>query len=200
MTNPLLVAVADGLARARLHHRALQLPVQGARRPRARSGAGARSAATRAVLEQVRARRCAPRRLVIGGKSMGGRMASHLAAQGVAVDGLLFLGYPLHPAGRPEQLRAAHLAAHPPRRCSSSPARATRSAGSSCCARCSARLPTATLHVVEDGDHSFAVPQAQRAQPGRGGRRDGGGERRVARTVLGASRVEPGDRKPDTGN
>ena len=49
--------------------------------------------------------------LIIGGRSMGGRAASMLAAEGYACDGLLLLAYPLHPAGKPEQLRDAHLAA-----------------------------------------------------------------------------------------
>jgi uncharacterized protein len=48
-------------------------------------------------------------RLVIGGRSMGGRAGSMLAADGFAADGLLLLAYPLHPAGKPEQLRDAHL-------------------------------------------------------------------------------------------
>lgn len=48
-------------------------------------------------------------RLVLGGRSMGGRVASMLAAEGDRVDGLLFLAYPLHPAGKPEKLRDAHL-------------------------------------------------------------------------------------------
>ena len=48
-------------------------------------------------------------RLVIGGRSMGGRAGSMLAADGYAADGLLLLAYPLHPAGKPEQLRDAHL-------------------------------------------------------------------------------------------
>ena len=47
--------------------------------------------------------------LIIGGRSMGGRAASMLAAEGFACDGLLLLAYPLHPAGKPEQLRDAHL-------------------------------------------------------------------------------------------
>lgn len=51
-----------------------------------------------------------PQRLIIGGRSMGGRAASMLAADGFASDGLLLLAYPLHPAGKPEQLRDAHLA------------------------------------------------------------------------------------------
>jgi uncharacterized protein len=48
--------------------------------------------------------------LFIGGKSMGGRMASHVAAQGEPdIKGLVFFGYPLHPPGKPDQKRDAHL-------------------------------------------------------------------------------------------
>lgn len=54
-----------------------------------------------------------PERLILGGRSMGGRAASMLAAGGYACDGLLLLAYPLHPAGQPEKLRDAHLAAIP---------------------------------------------------------------------------------------
>lgn len=50
-----------------------------------------------------------PGRLVLGGRSMGGRAASMLVADGYACDGVLLLAYPLHPAGRPEKLRDAHL-------------------------------------------------------------------------------------------
>ncbi|HUF25920.1 MAG TPA: alpha/beta family hydrolase [Gemmatimonadaceae bacterium] len=52
-----------------------------------------------------------PRRVIIGGRSMGGRAASMLAADGFDCDGLLLLAYPLHPAGKPEKLRDAHLPA-----------------------------------------------------------------------------------------
>lgn len=52
-----------------------------------------------------------PRVLIIGGRSMGGRAASMLAAEGLNCDGLLLLAYPLHPAGQPERLRDAHLPA-----------------------------------------------------------------------------------------
>jgi hypothetical protein len=48
--------------------------------------------------------------LVLGGRSMGGRAASMLAADQFPCDGLLLLAYPLHPAGEPEKLRDAHLA------------------------------------------------------------------------------------------
>lgn len=51
-----------------------------------------------------------PERLVIGGKSMGGRMAS-LVADETGVRGLACLGYPFHPAGKPDRLRTEHLAA-----------------------------------------------------------------------------------------
>ena len=57
-----------------------------------------------AVIEAARKhRKLKTNRLVIGGKSMGGRIASQVAAAGTeGVDGLVFLGYPLHPPGRPE--------------------------------------------------------------------------------------------------
>jgi predicted alpha/beta-hydrolase family hydrolase len=52
-----------------------------------------------------------PKTLIIGGRSMGGRAASMLAADGFECDGLLLLAYPLHPPGQPEKLRDAHLPA-----------------------------------------------------------------------------------------
>jgi hypothetical protein len=51
----------------------------------------------------------APRRQFHAGKSLGGRIASLLAAEGAAPAGLIFLGYPLHPPGKPDKLRIAHL-------------------------------------------------------------------------------------------
>jgi predicted alpha/beta-hydrolase family hydrolase len=100
------------------------------------------------------------RALVLGGKSMGGRIASHLAALGDRCDGLWFLGYPLHPAGQPEKLRDAHLADAP---CPMLFLEGTRDP------LCDLDLlrpvlkrigPRATLHRVEGGDHSFAVPKS----------------------------------------
>jgi len=63
---------------------------------------------TTAVVARVRSE-LQPKTLIIGGRSMGGRAASMLAAEGFDADGLLLLAYPLHPAGRPDQLRDAHL-------------------------------------------------------------------------------------------
>ena len=45
----------------------------------------------------------------LGGKSLGGRIASHIVADGFPAAGLVFLGYPLHPPGKPERIRDAHL-------------------------------------------------------------------------------------------
>src|SRR5437868_12599057 len=65
----------------------------------------------RACYEAVvaRARELPHRKLIVGGRSMGGRVASMLAADGLACDGLVLFAYPLHPAGKPEKLRDAHL-------------------------------------------------------------------------------------------
>lgn len=75
----------------------------------------------RAVIEAAaKHKKLKENRLVIGGKSMGGRIASQVAATEnsevpdaaatAPIAGLVFLGYPLHPPGKPEQLRDAHLA------------------------------------------------------------------------------------------
>jgi len=64
-------------------------------------------AAYEAVVAEVRPE---AERLILGGRSMGGRVASMMAADGFGCDGLLLVAYPLHPAGQPEKLRDAHLA------------------------------------------------------------------------------------------
>ena len=48
-------------------------------------------------------------RLVLGGRSMGGRMCSMAVAEGLAAAGLVLLSYPLHPPGKPEKLRVEHF-------------------------------------------------------------------------------------------
>lgn len=58
--------------------------------------------------DAIAALACAPDRVVVGGKSMGGRVAS-LIADDAQVAGLVCLGYPFHPRGQPEKLRTAHL-------------------------------------------------------------------------------------------
>jgi uncharacterized protein len=103
--------------------------------------------------------------LFIGGKSMGGRIASQVASQGSAapLHGLVFLGYPLHPPGKPEQRRDAHLPAI------KEPmlfVQGTRDAFGTA-AEIQALLPRlqhATLHEINGGDHSFKVPGGKAAQ------------------------------------
>jgi predicted alpha/beta-hydrolase family hydrolase len=121
-------------------------------------------AAVRAAAEFVR-HDLGAKRLVLGGKSMGGRIASQVVAQGEAADGLLLLGYPLHPAGRPEKQRQVHL---PAIRCPMLFVQGTRDA----LARFDLMEPLvsrlgsrATLHVIEGGDHSFAVPKRTGRSP-----------------------------------
>jgi len=62
-----------------------------------------------AVVARVRDELSGKKPLIIGGRSMGGRAASMLASEGFDCDGLLLLAYPLHPPGKPDQLRDAHL-------------------------------------------------------------------------------------------
>jgi uncharacterized protein len=112
----------------------------------------------REVLQEAKGRKEFSRLpLAIGGKSMGGRIASHIAAQGVdGVSALVFLGYPLHPPGKPDQRRDAHLQSI------ALPmlfVQGTRDAfGSSDeIAALFSSLQQPTLHVVTGGDHSFRV-------------------------------------------
>ncbi len=109
-----------------------------------------------AVVARVRDE-LAPKVLIIGGRSMGGRAASMLAAEGFECDGLFLLAYPLHPAGQPEKLRDAHLAAiKVPVLC----VNGTRDA--LCTPDLMKRaLKTVTtdwtMHWIEGADHSFHV-------------------------------------------
>lgn len=66
------------------------------------------TAAYRDGVDEVR-RQASPKKLVIGGHSMGGRVASMLASEGFAADGLLLLSYPWAPPGKPEKARTEHL-------------------------------------------------------------------------------------------
>jgi uncharacterized protein len=95
--------------------------------------------------------------LFIGGKSMGGRIASHVAAQDCPdLTGLVFLGYPLHPPGKPQQRRDAHL---PSIRQPMLFVQGTRDAFGTAdeIRELLPRLPSATLHTIEGGDHSFKI-------------------------------------------
>jgi predicted alpha/beta-hydrolase family hydrolase len=108
-------------------------------------------------------------RLFIGGKSMGGRAATHVAAgsRALTISGLVLLGYPLHPPGRPDQLRDAHL---PDVKRPMLFVQGTRDAFGTPAELASIiqqLSPLPTLHAVEGGDHSFKIAgrDAARNQP-----------------------------------
>lgn len=101
-----------------------------------------------------------PRRLIIGGRSMGGRAASMMAAEGFACDSLLLLAYPLHPPGQPEKLRDAHL------RGIKVPVLCFNGTRDAFCRKelMEVALKTVTtpweMHWLEGADHSFHVPKS----------------------------------------
>ena len=110
----------------------------------------------------------ASRRLLVGGKSMGGRMATHLAAAGLvarggaALSGVVSLGYPLHPPGKPLQLRTAHLGSIRAPWLIVLGSRDTFGTPDELRPLVNDLAAPVTLHVVEGGDHSFAVARTPR--------------------------------------
>ncbi|WP_375411650.1 alpha/beta family hydrolase [uncultured Bradyrhizobium sp.] len=109
MSHPFMETIAAGLGERGIATLRYQFPYMehGSKRPDA---APIAHAAVRAASAEA-ARRCPGLPLIAGGKSFGGRMTSQ--AQAIAplagVSGLAFLGFPLHPAGKPSVARAAHL-------------------------------------------------------------------------------------------
>lgn len=114
----------------------------------------------RAVIDAARAELPSAReRLFIGGKSMGGRAATHVAAADAALvlAGLVLLGYPLHPPGRPDQLRDAHLPDVRRPMLFVQGSRDTFGTPSELKPILASLSPLPTLHHVEGGDHSFKI-------------------------------------------
>lgn len=114
-----------------------------------------------AVLDAL-AKEAQGREVVIGGKSLGGRIASYVAGQRDDVGGLVFLGYPLHPPGRPERIRDEHLYSL------SVPMLFVEGTRDSFCPlptleKVRKKLSEAEVAVIDDGDHSLKV----RASSGR---------------------------------
>ena len=159
ITHPAIETMATGLAERGVATLRYQFPYmeRGSKRP---DPPGVAHAAVRAAVAEV-ARRCAGLALIAGGKSFGGRMTSQAQAKAPldGVEGLAFLGFPLHPAGQPSTDRAAHLAdIH-------IPMLFLRGANDQL-AKVDLLKPVvaglgrrATLHLVEGADHSFHVPK-----------------------------------------
>ena len=112
----------------------------------------------RTVINAVRARITSDGdALAIGGKSMGGRIASQVAAGIGGLAGLVFLGYPLHPPGRPDRLRSQHLSAIKVPMLFVQGSRDPFGTPEELRPITSSLKPAADLYVVEGGDHSFKV-------------------------------------------
>ena len=110
----------------------------------------------RAVIEAVREPR---RRIVVGGRSMGGRIASQVVAQGTEVDALTLFAYPLHPPGKPEQLRIEHL---PKLKLPTLFVSGTRDAfGAPDELKATAKkVRGSKMHLLDGADHGFAVKKS----------------------------------------
>jgi predicted alpha/beta-hydrolase family hydrolase len=157
MTHPFMEAVANGFCERGIATLRYQFPYmeKGSKRPD--PPAIAQGAVRAAVAEA--GRRCPGLPLIAGGKSFGGRMTSQAQAAAAleGVRGLAFLGFPLHPAGKPSSDRAKHLAdVHVPMLF----LQGTRDnlAEVGLIEPVVVRLgPSATLHLVDGADHSFQV-------------------------------------------
>lgn len=157
MTHPSMAVIAEGLAERGIATLRYQFPYmeKGSKRPDPPAVA---QATVRAAVAET-ARHCGELPLFAGGKSFGGRMTSQAQAKAplAGVRGLVFLGFPLHPAGKPSSERAAHLAEV---KIPSLFLQGTRDA----LAELDLLKPVvkglggrATLHLVQEADHSFHV-------------------------------------------
>jgi predicted alpha/beta-hydrolase family hydrolase len=109
MNAPALTTVADALAAAGVPSLRFNFGYKAAGR-RGPDRAPVLEAALREAADELARRAKVPKdRIVLGGRSMGGRIGSMVAADDGAA-GLVLLGYPLHPPGRPGQLRTEHFA------------------------------------------------------------------------------------------
>jgi hypothetical protein len=159
MRNAFMEAVAAALARRRVGTLRFEFPyaTAGARRPDPRPVLV--ETVVTAVAEAQRLAGGLP--LFAGGKSMGGRMTSHAAAEGrlPAVRGIVFFGFPLHPAGKPGTARADHLAGVAQPMLFLQGTRDALAELPLLRPICETLGPRARLHVVEGADHGFHVPK-----------------------------------------
>ena len=159
--TPLIVTLCTGLAEAGYPALRFNFPYREKGR-RAPDPAGRLTLTWQAACSFfLNYRRAGVQRIVAAGKSMGGRIASQMAADGIlAAEGLVLLGYPLHPAGKKDRKRAAHL---PHVRIPMLFFAGTRDA---LCDLKSLRQVLTNLRapwelmVIEGGDHSFRLPKS----------------------------------------
>ncbi len=108
MDSPFMEQVATGVAGQGIRVVRFEFPYMAERRRSGKKKPPNREPALRQAWLEMIASQGEPGRIVIGGKSMGGRIAS-LVADEAQVAGLVCLGYPFHPTGKPEKLRTEHL-------------------------------------------------------------------------------------------
>ncbi|HEX3083692.1 MAG TPA: alpha/beta family hydrolase [Pyrinomonadaceae bacterium] len=120
----------------------------------------------RAVIEAARQqKKLKDNQLVIGGKSMGGRIASQVAAEDAeGMAGLVYLGYPLHPPGRLDKMRDEHLPRIKAPMLFVQGARDAFGTEDEIRAIIKKHRLQADLYVIESGDHSFKVPKSVKPQ------------------------------------
>jgi predicted alpha/beta-hydrolase family hydrolase len=175
MSHPFMEAVATELAERDIATLRYQFPYmeRGSKRPDAPAVA---HMAVRAAVDEA-ARRCPGLPLIAGGKSFGGRMTSQAQASAPLphVRGLAFFGFPLHPAGKPSVARAAHLSDVRVPMLFLQGKRDDLAEFSLLQSVIDSLGSLASLHAVEDGDHSLQVPK-----------RSGRNDREVMAAVLDA--------------
>jgi hypothetical protein len=108
MDHPWMTRVARGIAEGGVRVIRFEFPYMAARRATGKRGAPDRQPVLLDAYRRVIEEAGGGARVTIGGKSMGGRMASMVADE-MNVRGLVCFGYPFHPPGQPEKLRTAHL-------------------------------------------------------------------------------------------
>ena len=151
MDSPFMATMASLLAARGLRVVRFEFPYMAARREGCRPPPDREPVLLDAWREVIAALGGADR-LVIGGKSLGGRMASRLADD-AGVRGLVCLGYPFHPPGKPERLRVSHLEAL---RTPALVVQGTRDTlGSRDDVAGYSLSPSIRIHWIEDGDHSL---------------------------------------------
>jgi predicted alpha/beta-hydrolase family hydrolase len=185
MESPFLVGFARGAAQLGLATLRFMFPYmqRPGRRPPDRPAV--LLAAMRGAFDEAQ-RLAGGRPVLAGGKSLGGRVASLAAADGMPAAGLIFLGYPLHPPGRPEKLRDAHLDAVQPPMLFLQGSRdpfATPELLEAVVKRLGSR---AQLLWIEGGDHSFKVA-GERVDGATVGARLAGPAARFAQRVAGSA-------------
>ena len=157
MRHPLMQAVAEQLATQKIATFRYQFPYMEKGKKSPDSQTTLRATIVSAVETAKKAARGLP--LLAGGKSMGGRLTSLVAAEGRLPDvqGLIFFGFPLHAASKPSSERGAHLAEVTVPMLFLQGTRDRLAELDYITPLCRSLGKRATLHVVEGGDHSFHV-------------------------------------------